>query len=271
MFVTTIEAFREDRYAAPVATRNILCWYARRDLRIVSAWGVVGPREVALVTSALSDELQEGFEPLNSLVDLTEISRLDPQSFASFFALMRDNAEAFARVILRSTYIHGGGNQLATSAVSGYTELIGKPFPTRTFGALADGFEWLGFADSAAAIIAELGELKSAVRVRFEILEPLRKAIIENLDAARAAEIAKTLGLSTRTLQRELEAIGTTLTAEVRRVRIELAQELLIETSHSIGEIASKSGFQTTRAFREAFRREIGQPPGVWRTAVREP
>jgi len=75
------------------------------------------------------------------------------------------------------------------------------------------------------------------------------------------AEIAKALGLSTRTLQRRLTIAGkdfVTVLDEVRRAR---AQALLADGSQNLAEIAQKLGYSEHSAFTRAAIRWFGAPP----------
>ena len=268
MFVTTLEAFRRDRYAAPLASRSVVFWYARANLRIISAWGVVGADDMRLVTAAMSDELAPGFTPFSSLVDMTEIESLDSDSFGDFVAFMREHVDAFARVNLQSAYIHGG-DLFASSAVSGYTQVIGNPFPTSNFADVTAGLRGLGFGGEADEIVLALGDRKRLIRDTFRVLGPLREAILKHIASPTSAAIAAELKVSTRTLQRELAAVETDLTREVRRIRIAAAKELLATTELTIVEVTARLGFGATKTFRSAFRREVGELPAAWRSRRR--
>jgi len=75
------------------------------------------------------------------------------------------------------------------------------------------------------------------------------------------AEIAKALGLSTRTLQRRLTIAGkdfVTVLDDVRRAR---AQALLADGSQNLAEIAEKLGYSDHSAFTRAAIRWFGAPP----------
>jgi AraC-like DNA-binding protein len=75
------------------------------------------------------------------------------------------------------------------------------------------------------------------------------------------AEIAKALGLSTRTFQRRLAIAGkdfVTVLDEVRRAR---AQALLADGSQNLAEIAQKLGYSDHSAFTRAAIRWFGAPP----------
>ncbi len=69
-------------------------------------------------------------------------------------------------------------------------------------------------------------------------------------------ELARELHLSTRQLQRVFATYDATPADELRRLRVELAQELLSDPTYaplSLTEIAAHSGFNTPAALRRAF------------------
>jgi LacI family transcriptional regulator len=52
---------------------------------------------------------------------------------------------------------------------------------------------------------------------------------------------------------------------EVRRTHVEVAKQLLTTTNQTLTEIASRSGFTNSALLNQAFRREVGLPPGEYR------
>jgi AraC-like DNA-binding protein len=79
-------------------------------------------------------------------------------------------------------------------------------------------------------------------------------------------EIARTLGVGTRTLRRALAGEGTTFEAVRDGVRLAIAQDLLSMSTLSIGDLALTLDFATPSAFIHAFRRWTGETPAAWRT-----
>ncbi|WP_370154681.1 AraC family transcriptional regulator [Ferrovibrio sp.] len=77
--------------------------------------------------------------------------------------------------------------------------------------------------------------------------------------------IAALLHLSPRTLQRRLAGRGTSLQAEVARVRCALARQMLRDPRHSIDSIAGRLGFADPANFRRAFKAWTGQTAAQWR------
>lgn len=53
--------------------------------------------------------------------------------------------------------------------------------------------------------------------------------------------------------------------AELRRLRIEHAARLLLESERPVAQLARECGYPESRAFITAFRRRYGQPPGAFR------
>jgi AraC-like DNA-binding protein len=103
---------------------------------------------------------------------------------------------------------------------------------------------------------------------RFE--DRLRGVLIE-LSAEgipQADQVARRLGLSTRSLQRRLEALKTTFRAFSQHVRMQHAASLLTAGTLTVTEVAFAVGFKDSSAFHRAFRRAFGQAPSSYRGAI---
>ncbi|RIK80717.1 MAG: hypothetical protein DCC67_08985 [Planctomycetota bacterium] len=107
-----------------------------------------------------------------------------------------------------------------------------------------------------------------------EALELIRRKAASGM---YVADVARALLVARRTLeQRFIRTIGRTPAAEIRRVRIEEAKRLLIESSCSVAQVARAAGFAQQDLFSRTFRRCVGASPsefrkyhgGVWQTAA---
>jgi AraC-like DNA-binding protein len=75
------------------------------------------------------------------------------------------------------------------------------------------------------------------------------------------AAIARTLGMSQRTLARGLAARGLTLGKILDELRADLAKRHIRDKDLSISEIAWLVGYQEVSAFTHAFKRWTGRTP----------
>lgn len=120
--------------------------------------------------------------------------------------------------------------------------------------------------------------LETHARIRLErmagapvaLAADVRAAIIAALpDGAPVEVVARTLGLSVRTLQRRLGEAGTTYRDALDTVRGDLAREYLHDDRVAISEVALLLGFADQRSFHRAFDRWTGETPGRWRARAR--
>jgi LacI family transcriptional regulator len=83
-------------------------------------------------------------------------------------------------------------------------------------------------------------------------------------------DLLSAVSLSRRSLeQRFLRLIGRSPAAEIRRIHLQRAQDLLIRSELPIGRIAAVSGFVHPEVLNRAFRRELGTSPTAFRRQFR--
>lgn len=98
----------------------------------------------------------------------------------------------------------------------------------------------------------------------------VRIAVSQMLSAGVPAlsDVAASLGLGARTMQRRLADKGQSYQGVVDLARREFAQQLLQETEYSLAEIAFLTGFSEQSAFTRAFKRWSGQTPRSYRLSA---
>ena len=79
--------------------------------------------------------------------------------------------------------------------------------------------------------------------------------------------IADEMRMSPRTLQRRLEAVGTTYQELLDEVRRESARRLLSNTDLGASEVAFLLGFEELNSFTRAFHTWEGTTPTRWRAS----
>jgi AraC-like DNA-binding protein len=99
----------------------------------------------------------------------------------------------------------------------------------------------------------------------------VERELIQALHASQhdsRVRVARHLGVSVRTLHRQLEREATSFRETRDRVRRELALELLLDPSLATTVVAVRLGFRDPRAFTRAFRRWTGETPASYRARV---
>jgi AraC-like DNA-binding protein len=107
--------------------------------------------------------------------------------------------------------------------------------------------------------LTSLGNARLSYRVSAEI--------IRRLDAGepRREDIASSLALTERTLQRRLHAERTSFQQLLDEARRELARKYMTEDRITLGQVAYMLGFVDESNFFRAFKRWFGLPPGQYR------
>jgi AraC-like DNA-binding protein len=182
---------------------------------------------------------------------------------------------AFASVALRARAATGGAFALravrfahAGQVGTAYREVFAAPV---TFGAPFDEIEFdvaqldlpLAGADpiTSAALEVKVAELAANAPGRSPLLDKVRRAAAADLaQPITFVVIAKRLGVSARTLRRQLEREGATLRRLVDEVRRERA-DVLLAAGTAVKEIAFSLGFSEPSAFSRAYKRWTGHGP----------
>jgi len=79
--------------------------------------------------------------------------------------------------------------------------------------------------------------------------------------------VAKALGASARTLQRQLRDEQTSFAAVLAELRREMAPSLLRDGQLAVAEVGFLLGYEDPSAFQRAFRRWFGRSPRAFRKA----
>ena len=109
----------------------------------------------------------------------------------------------------------------------------------------------------AGAPNKKVGSLRASVESEVQRLLPQGQANIEI--------VAKTLGMSARSLSRNLAAEGSAFAEIIDQLRHTLALQYLKEPNLPLAQIAWLLGYGNTTSFTHAFRRWAGRPPSAVR------
>ncbi|MDX2091432.1 MAG: helix-turn-helix domain-containing protein [Kofleriaceae bacterium] len=154
--------------------------------------------------------------------------------------------------------------------------------PAKLLGALVTG------GASAPRIELARGVLAARLRTADPLLHDTMAKLAERLQLGRAAaplelavrarlrdqlptgnvtgsSLARSLGMSTRTLHRRLGESGRTFQALVDDFRADESERLLLQPQRSLAEVALAVGYSDQSAWTRAFRRWHGITPSEWR------
>ena len=106
-------------------------------------------------------------------------------------------------------------------------------------------------------------ELRAASDLVGDLRRMLRSLLVNG--GGSVEEVAQRLALHRRTLNRRLQALGTSLHQIVEEIRFEIARQLVEHTQMPLVEVATALGYADASAFTRAFRRWSGRAPSAWR------
>lgn len=112
--------------------------------------------------------------------------------------------------------------------------------------------------------LAALGDASTSRRVSEEIMRRLDRG------EPRRQEVAASLLLADRTLQRRLQAENTSFQQLLDEARQELARKYLANPRYALGEVAHLLGFADQSNFFRACRRWFGVAPGQYRERLQD-
>jgi AraC-like DNA-binding protein len=109
----------------------------------------------------------------------------------------------------------------------------------------------------------ELREIVDEASIEALTKDVIARSLSEGIP--KVADVARTLGLSVRSLHRRLAEDGLSFRTVTEQTRKELAEGLLRDERYSLSEIAFLTGFSEQSAFNRAFKRWIGRTPAQHR------
>ena len=83
--------------------------------------------------------------------------------------------------------------------------------------------------------------------------------------------IVEHMGVSRTTLFNKMNAlVGVSTNKYIRRIRIEVAKEMLAKTTKPVGTIADETGFSESQYFSTVFKQETGMTPSQYKESLEQ-
>jgi AraC-like DNA-binding protein len=260
----------DDMLANPIGRcyvgATFVVWCASPDLQGSIIWG-------ALDETAIRELLAVGelvrhpaiASQRRALTDLSAVERVEPDVLLGFTGTARKNAP-WSTSLERHVLVVPIG--LSGMMMAGALPTSGADHPVRIahdVDAAVRLIEHPRARDAYAAASAIVDDIRgSAV-----LITRLRGHLTRALDSATIDSSAGALGMSTRTLQRQLQQLETSFSDELRKARISTAESLLVHTDLKIEAIATQVGFGTASRMSAYLRRELNVTATELRAARR--
>ena len=149
------------------------------------------------------------------------------------------------------------------AVVTGYFSSFPPPFGYQVFERLAEALAWLGRPAEAQDIHQlrqDAGSEADSTVARLRAWLDVRELDRVDLEGA-----ARHFGVTARTLQRHLAAVGSSFTGEVASVRVARAQRMMMDPEVKLITVATEVGCASASTFSELFHRVTGETPSAWR------
>jgi len=248
-----------DEFAAAPVGRCLVrptfaIWCAAPDLHGSILWGALDERSVREMMSVGTFVHHPDMAARRrGLTDVRDVEHADANVLLGFASSAREQVAGWAAGLERQVLIVPTG--LDGMLMSGALPLAGIEHPLKIAHDLETAFAFLEHPGAPAAYAAA-SAIVAATRGGSALVDRVRAQLRADLDAATIESCAAGLGMSRRTLQRELQAQGTSFSDELRRLRIATAEALLVHTDIKIDAIAVQVGFGTASRMSAMLRRE---------------
>ena len=249
----------EDFASAPlgrcIVGPTYLVWCATPDLQGANIWGTLDELALRELVAIGRYESHPGLAKRRRvLVDCQDVAHVDADAVVGFASLARDRVPMWASAIERQAVIVPAG--LPGVLIGGALPSVGASHPLRF---VHDAEAALAYIDHPAARATHetATRITDAQRGHAVLISRLRAHLGRDLSSPTLESAAGALGMSARTLQRELARLDTSFSDELRRVRVAAAESLLIHSDLKIDAIALKVGFGNASRMSATLRREL--------------
>ena len=264
---TNSQEFRAAPVGRYVSGSAWLLWCTDPELCGSILWGRVDEEAIGEILTPFESLYSPQMAPRCAVpTDTSRMEGIDGDAFGRFTSFIGGQLPDLESHITRNAIVRPAG--LTGALVAGFYEVLGRPsYPVALFTDVASAARWLGRTD-ADALAAELAALATVASSLPDELRRLRELLATSLHLSLAAAV-RALGVSERSLQRQLRQEGTSFRREVDAARIRAARTLLADTDQKITVIALEVGCATLQHFSALFRRMTGETPSEWRARQR--
>lgn len=257
----------EEYRARPIGTYltgpTFVVWWHNPQLNGISFWGRPEADHIQTVTAALQSEFGPGLNHHASIVDARYMDGVDPGAFYAMSCYVAQNRKSMCHCYTSQAILRPGG--LVGAVVAGFHAVLDTMYPVKVFTSVEPALDWLGIPDAAQAL-DEVDQIRNRELGTSPVVAALRAHLMQRPGAVTVDGVARALGVSSRELQRQLQAANTRFKTEQHAAQVRLAKTLLLETNFDLKRIAIEVGCSSGQHFSALFRESVGVPPSLWRS-----
>lgn len=265
--LVTPEEFLRAPVGSATASEHALFWLPTRDLLLISVWGRLGLADYELFERLAWVWLAPDAPWRRSVLDMRGLVGVEPEAMERFATFTVNNRARYLDTLGECGLVVERTAVLTAAAVAGLPTVADARSPFRIYTSPHEVLA--AFHLDASALAAAFDALRQQAVAQSELLGVLCPWLRENLTDGTLARAARALAMSPRTLQRRLEALGTTFRREQERARVQEVQRLLEDTEDKVYTIGLAVGLQKAQHLAALFRRWTGVGPSAWRAARR--
>jgi AraC-like DNA-binding protein len=252
-----------------LVTPSFAMWCYAPDLQGGMLWGTLDTETIRdWFAAGRFVEHRSIATPRRALTDCSGLERVDVETVVGFAAAAREIISTWWRGLERQAMILPEG--FDGVMIAGSLTMTRVKHPVRVFHDAADAIAFVEHPGVAIAHTAA-SQLVAAHRGSPTVLARLRAHLARNLNTSTIESSAMALFMSTRTLQRELQRLGTSFSEQLRLVRIATAERLLVHSDLKIQTIATQVGLGTASRMSAALRRDRKMTASELRAARPKP
>lgn len=260
---TDLASFFGDPAWRVVVRRTFAYWQVERRVFGIALWGRPDESDVTQICAAHEIGADPLFRGHASLVDLRGLEAVDVLAFEQLLAYLKQRRDAWSPNVSRQIVLHRTG--FAQATILGMFQMLSPAHPVRFVDDPRTAYELAGAADAHDALEA----LHASLLGQPDALRRTHAAFESLPPRPSFADVARHLGVSVRTLQRQLAELGTSLRTERQKHLVRASERLLEGTALDLEAIAAQVGASSASHLVRLFREHRGVTPGELRKARR--
>jgi AraC-like DNA-binding protein len=238
-----------------------LAWCHGPDLDGTMIWGVPNEHDARELVRLYLFQ-RDPTVRRDIVTDARHLMSVDTAGFAYIYQFAAQRHSQISPRVRRQVVLHAGG--LAGSAVAGFLATLSVNHDWRAFREVGPALAWLGRSD-ATDVFTRLDAIAAERIAGSPTVRALRDLLAERPQRYDLVRAAQALGMSTRALQRALEAADTTFRTERDRAWTALATRMLAERNDKLDMLARELGCRSLASFDRRFVRLVGRTPSEHR------